>query len=68
MVDKEIGGEDGHWCRQHMTIEGNMHKNRKSQVSCVDEGRDHLRAARRIRLPTRIAPIAAAPPASAMPM
>jgi hypothetical protein len=48
--------------------EGGMHKNRKSRVSCADEGRDHLRAARRMRPPTRIAPIAAAPPASAMPI
>ena len=29
---------------------------------------DHLRAARRMRPPTRIAPTAATPPASAMPM
>jgi len=45
-----------------------MHRNRDRKVRCTDEGLDHLRAARRIRPPTRIAPIAAAPPARAMPM
>lgn len=45
-----------------------MRRNRETGVSCACKGRDHLRAARRMRLPTIIAPTAATPPASAIPM